>query len=155
MELLLWIVRFAMLGLMILLLLFVAFTLRADLRSAGASPRESESPTPSPPATPSKTSAKSAIRLIAYLTGPQPENGRAFPLTSELIIGRDATCQIVIANSVTSKRHARVYPQDGGWYIADAGSTNGTLLNGMSLRAPARLHVGDRLRIGETEFEIR
>jgi pSer/pThr/pTyr-binding forkhead associated (FHA) protein len=154
MELLLWIVRFTMLALMILLLLFVAMALRADLRAGGAPPREPEPNKPTPPE-PTPRPMPPAVRRIVHLTGPPPANGREFPLVGEVLIGRDPACQIVIPNTVTSKRHARVYPQDGGWHVADTGSTNGTLHNGAPLLDPARLAPGDRLRIGETEFELR
>jgi pSer/pThr/pTyr-binding forkhead associated (FHA) protein len=37
--------------------------------------------------------------------------------------------------------------------IEDLGSTNGTYLNEEPLTGPQPLHAGDRIRIGDSEFE--
>jgi pSer/pThr/pTyr-binding forkhead associated (FHA) protein len=36
--------------------------------------------------------------------------------------------------------------------LEDLGSTNGTYLNGEPLSGPQPLHVGDKIRIGDSEF---
>ncbi len=48
---------------------------------------------------------------------------------AELIIGRDAGCQIVIDHPSVSSRHARVKQNDKGLFLTDLGSTNGTFVN--------------------------
>lgn len=57
-----------------------------------------------------------------------------------------------------SSRHATVDYQNGAWYIADV-STNGVYINGcdepLGKGKPRRLFSGDRLRMGDFEFEVR
>lgn len=48
---------------------------------------------------------------------------------SEVIIGRDAGCQIVIDHPSVSGRHVRVKQGDQGLSLTDLGSTNGTFVN--------------------------
>ncbi len=48
---------------------------------------------------------------------------------SELIIGRDAGCHVVIDHPSISGRHARVKQDDNGLHLTDLGSTNGTFVN--------------------------
>lgn len=50
-----------------------------------------------------------------------------------------------------SRRHARIFVEDGAAYIADFNSTNGTNLNGVHVREkPCRLRDGDELCLGGT-----
>lgn len=55
-----------------------------------------------------------------------------------------------------SRRHARIFEEGGGIYIADLGSRNGTKLNDKPVEfKPARLLSGDRLTLAsELEYEI-
>lgn len=49
-----------------------------------------------------------------------------------------------------SRRHARLFEEDGTVYIADLGSTNGTKLNGRSLQGrPERVRSGDEICFAE------
>ncbi|MFM0212593.1 FHA domain-containing protein [Paraburkholderia sediminicola] len=48
-----------------------------------------------------------------------------------------------------SRRHARIFTEHGGVYVADLGSKNGTTINGIAVRqAPARVRAGDELCFG-------
>jgi K+-transporting ATPase ATPase B chain len=79
----------------------------------------------------------------------------------ELVVGRDAACAIplrTVVDTVVSKRHAVVTFDDAGAArIADAGSTNGTFVNGRQLEGPAPLALGDRIMLGwhGPLFEVR
>jgi pSer/pThr/pTyr-binding forkhead associated (FHA) protein len=48
-----------------------------------------------------------------------------------------------------SRRHARVFYEDGTWTIEDIGSTNGTWLNGLRMEKERRypLQKGDNLTL--------
>jgi pSer/pThr/pTyr-binding forkhead associated (FHA) protein len=59
---------------------------------------------------------------------------------------------IQIDDPFASGRHARIYERDGVFYVEDAGSTNGTYLNGRRLEAQQPLGPDDSIRIGDTEF---
>ncbi len=151
-ELVIWILRFVMIGILLLLLLVLILTLRADLRAAG---HPAAAAPDSKPETPRKPAPGRRVSTLAYQAGPLPTTGREFPLVGALTIGRDPDCQIVIPNPTVSKHHARLYAQAGDWFVEDTGSTNGTLLNDEPLLAPTRVKTGDRLSIGETRFELR
>src|ERR671935_569368 len=73
-------------------------------------------------------------------------------------IGRSRDCDIVLADSNVSRRHAELRPAGDGWTITDLGSTNGVRINGRELRAhePQALQPGDELAIGtvEARFEV-
>ncbi|HEX2993190.1 MAG TPA: TIR domain-containing protein, partial [Anaerolineales bacterium] len=68
-------------------------------------------------------------------------------------LGRDLSCDIVIAHNHISTRHARIYEQDGACYLQDLNSRNGTYYNGQRLlpRATVRIGRGDRIRLAHAE----
>lgn len=55
---------------------------------------------------------------------------QAWTLTKPFTIGRDESCELHIADSRISRRHARVLSENGVWFVEDLGSSNGTRLNG-------------------------
>jgi pSer/pThr/pTyr-binding forkhead associated (FHA) protein len=67
------------------------------------------------------------------------------------VIGRDNTCDYAIPDPTVSTRHAELVRGDDGWTIRDLGSRNGTRVNGW-LATEERLHAGDTLTLGMTEF---
>jgi sigma-B regulation protein RsbU (phosphoserine phosphatase) len=63
-------------------------------------------------------------------------------------IGRDAACDIVLEDSLTSRRHARLYRDNAGHYwVEDLHSKNGTTVNEREITV-ARVRDGDRIGIG-------
>lgn len=73
----------------------------------------------------------------------------------ELSIGRAGDCDLVLDEPTVSRRHAVLRRTPEGWVILDAGSTNGTRLNGWRV-TEARLRVGDELTLGMSRrFIIR
>jgi pSer/pThr/pTyr-binding forkhead associated (FHA) protein len=99
----------------------------------------------------SRTPASTPALVLVAVGGSQP--GRRWELAAPLIsIGRDATCEVSLADSSVSRRHAQVVRQASGLYIQDLDSQNGTWLNGEPLSAPAPLRPGDVLRVGEVEL---
>ncbi len=68
---------------------------------------------------------------------------------AEVVIGRDASCEVPLEDTITSRRHARLYVDGGGaFWIQDLRSKNGTILNSTTLAAPTRLRDKDRIVIG-------
>jgi hypothetical protein len=49
---------------------------------------------------------------------------------NNFFIGRDDTCGIHLDDSMVSRRHARIFMEQGTWHIEDLGSRNGTRLDG-------------------------
>jgi MoxR-like ATPase len=72
-------------------------------------------------------------------------------LDGEVVIGRDSDCSLSLDDSQVSRRHARVYCENGVWMLADLDSANGTLVNGVAITA-VPLREADEVAIGETVF---
>ena len=70
-----------------------------------------------------------------------------------LVIGRAADADVVVADPLVSRRHARLSPRSGRLVLADLGRTNGTLVNGQGI-TEAVVAPGDRLQLGSTRLEI-
>lgn len=71
------------------------------------------------------------------------------------IIGSGAQNDIIVQDNPTvSRRHARIFLNDGFYYIEDIGSTNGTSVNGERLRKmePCKLDDGARIRISNEDY---
>ena len=69
-------------------------------------------------------------------------------------VGRSSNNDVVLKDSVMSRFHCRFFfkPEDGLW-AEDLGSANQTLLNQAPMHV-ARLHVGDRLVLGDTTLKV-
>ena len=89
----------------------------------------------------------------------------AFPVRSSesapgglVTIGRSANSDVVVPDLSISRFHAFARRGgDGGWRIHDAGSTNGTTVDGRNAPAqghgePIELKSGMTLRLGQVEF---
>jgi len=76
-----------------------------------------------------------------------PLNGQRWPLSRTLVMGRDASCDIVIVDRQISRYHARLTPTPEGVILEDLGSKNGTHRNGDSLSSPVVLQDGDLVSI--------
>jgi len=53
-----------------------------------------------------------------------------------------------------SRAHARLTPVGGGWTVADAGSSNGTSVNGQRIAAHRVLRPGDEITVGDAVFRL-
>lgn len=78
--------------------------------------------------------------------------GAAYDLSDGALLGRGDMADIRLEDTFASTQHARLVPQGEVMVLEDLGSTNGTYLNGEPLRGPQPLHVGDSIRIGDSEF---
>ncbi|MFQ5411357.1 MAG: SpoIIE family protein phosphatase [Phycisphaerae bacterium] len=78
-------------------------------------------------------------------------NGRTtkFPIKQpEMLVGRDASCDIILDDGITSRHHAKVlHDNEGRYWIHDLKSKNGINLNNQPVTS-ARLSQGDRIEIG-------
>lgn len=70
----------------------------------------------------------------------------------KLRIGRDPSCELVLASQFVSRNHAEInVSEEGSCELVDLGSRNGTALNGRRIQAhtPYVLREGDNFRIEE------
>jgi hypothetical protein len=76
-----------------------------------------------------------------------PLKGQRWPLSQTIVLGREPTCDIVVADRQISRFHARLTPTPEGVIFEDLGSKNGTHHNGVTLTAPVVLQDGDLLSV--------
>lgn len=83
------------------------------------------------------------------------DDGTRFELTNEKnSIGRQTTCDIVIADHNVSRVHAEIRNTQGTWSIEDRGSTNGTRVNGIVIVEPTPLTSGDVIAFGAVNIRF-
>lgn len=94
-------------------------------------------------------------RLADYLQAPRP---LAFVLPSgaqkSFTIGRDADCDLVLADMTVSRSHAGLRREAGRWLLSDVGSTNGTRINGWRVTEPVPLRAGDKITFGSMTMVV-
>lgn len=95
------------------------------------------------------------LAFVIERTG--PEEGRAHLLSGETHLGRSPECEVAIANSAVSKRHARIRYQDGDFIFWDLASANFSFLVGPDgdrtrLLEPHRLADGDTLDLADARI---
>jgi pSer/pThr/pTyr-binding forkhead associated (FHA) protein len=81
--------------------------------------------------------------------------GRLVALGAGATVGRGKDADLVLADELVSRRHARVIPSGSGAVVEDLGSRNGTYVNGEGIHGPTRLDPGDQLQLGVTLVELR
>lgn len=133
----------------------------ARAAAPAAIPLDPTSPAPMPAAAPPVVSAPrqrgrrgTPTRLVVLQ--PKVRKGAAYPIHGEITLGRAASCAIGLPDDTfASQLHARVFLREGGVWLEDLGSTNGTHLNGAKVTAPVQLAQGDRVQVGNTIFEAQ
>ena len=69
-------------------------------------------------------------------------------------VGRGHECDIALKVGDLSRQHARFFAQDGGLWLADLGSTNGSYVNQQRLSEPVQLRAGDVIHLADNEFRL-
>src|SRR5262245_30463858 len=89
-----------------------------------------------------------ALTLVT-LAGPAMPPRRVEP-GKEVLLGRSSECDMRLEDASVSRRHARVKPIGGRWFLTDLGSRHGTAVNGLRVRTeePMPLRGGDHITIG-------
>jgi hypothetical protein len=96
---------------------------------------------------------KPTVAQLTILSG--AEQGSVIPLTeAEYLVGRQRENAIKLHDLGVSGRHARIFRSPDGYVVEDLKSRNGTWLNGARV-FHAVLKNGDRLRLGETDFDYQ
>jgi hypothetical protein len=153
-------------GFLIVLYLFLVWMARSALRDLRQSTARREAPAAmdyedatglhvasaglgGPPRDGSQGPPKLRVQTAAGLRA-----GSAYDLSDGALLGRGDGADIRLEDTFASSRHARLVPEGDVIVLEDLGSTNGTYLNGEPLHGPQPLHVGDRIKIGDSEFSF-
>jgi pSer/pThr/pTyr-binding forkhead associated (FHA) protein len=72
----------------------------------------------------------------------------------EIILGREANCDLPVIDDTVSARHAALSYHHNQWWVDDLRSTNGTFLNGERVETSTVIIAGDELRVGRINFGI-
>ncbi|MCU0648828.1 MAG: FHA domain-containing protein, partial [Gemmatimonadaceae bacterium] len=75
------------------------------------------------------------------------------PVGMPVVIGREAACDLPVADPEVSRRHAELSADADGLRVRDLGSRNGTFVNGVQV-SDARLMAGDTLAVGGVELIV-
>lgn len=76
-----------------------------------------------------------------------PLKGQRWTLNKPLLVGREASCEIVVPDRMVSRFHARITPSPKGMLLEDLDSKNGTHCNGNMVVGQVLLQDGDTVQI--------
>jgi hypothetical protein len=159
--------KFGFLAVLYLFLLWIARSLRRDLRGGTgvlesghpAGPIHAAAGSIPPDATGMYSASALGSADVAHRSprlvierAPGHDPGMIYDLDGDIVLGRGDRAEIRLEDPFASSSHARVYEQGNIVVIEDLGSTNGTYLNEELLQTPRPLHPGDTVRIGDSEF---
>lgn len=79
-----------------------------------------------------------------------PQGHRFFLNEAEMVVGRDPQADISLADPSISRQHAKIIKKEGRVYLADLGSSNGTVINGRKLGKNQKVILAkeDMIRLG-------
>lgn len=97
---------------------------------------------------PARATAPTGGRLVSLVDGKEYTIGDA-----GITIGRDATCDVVVAQNEVSRNHAEIVPVAHGYELRDF-SANGVLVNGTRIDGTHLLSRADVIRVGGEEFRF-
>jgi Inner membrane component of T3SS, cytoplasmic domain len=81
--------------------------------------------------------------------------GHTLPLEQVTTLGRAPDCTLVLGDTFVSSTHALLTWRDGRWWLRDAGSTNGTLLNQQPLvDGEIPIDYGDVVGVGRLQLKL-
>jgi pSer/pThr/pTyr-binding forkhead associated (FHA) protein len=95
-----------------------------------------------------KPSGSTGGRLVSQT------DGREYTvLSTTLVLGREAGCDVVVPGKDVSRRHAEIMTTPKGYLLVDS-STNGVFVNEERVSGQRLLVRGDVIRIGEENFRF-
>lgn len=131
-----------------------------------AMPAAAPAPAPSPatpvvpPAAPAPVAAPAAAAAAGAadtrpslatleLMNEGPLKGKKFDIRVPLThVGRGAHNDIILSDDTVSDSHAKIQKREGGWYLVDMGSSNGTYAGGQRINGEAMLNGQSSIRFG-------
>ena len=93
---------------------------------------------------------------VEVIKGAGSQQGRTYAVHQELLIGRRPPCRLLVADSLTSDTHCRIFRSKTGarFWIEDLDSLNGTRVDGKPVRRKV-LKDGSHVAIGVMELVVR
>ena len=91
---------------------------------------------------------------IKLLTGKSSGKEVKIPV-NKFLIGRADDCHLRPHSDMVSRHHCVLLTEEGFCAIRDFGSRNGTFLNDEQVVGQRELRNGDRIKVGNLEFEIQ
>lgn len=106
--------------------------------------------------------AAASVRA-SFVSGPLPAWARLLPpgrpavevCPNRAVVGRSSQADVRLEAEEVSRRHALLWQEAGGIWVADLGSSNGTRLNGEPIPEVAEVVDGDLLTFGGPSFVFR
>ena len=143
-------------GFLVLLYLFVWLVVRSATRGLTAGAPQESIVIPAAEAASLRAAAGIATGRVVVLASPALQPGTAIELSdSAARVGRGADNLIRLdADTTVSNRHATLSKRPDGLWVEDAGSTNGTFVNGARVTSARLLQPGDVIRIGHTDLLV-
>lgn len=139
---------------LVLLYAFILLVVRSATKDIGGAPQESIILGAAEADALRAKLEKPPARFVV-VGGPGLQEGSSIEVTAPTVVGRDAESGIRLdGDDFASSRHAQIELRDGGVWVEDLGSTNGTFVNGAKVTRKRRLRIGDALRIGQTELRL-
>lgn len=94
-----------------------------------------------------------ALKFLSLHATTGPTAGQTFTVgPAGGVVGRMRENEVSIPDGRLSRRHASIEYRDGGYWLSDLGSSNGTWVNGARITEPHQLHTGDVMQLGETRL---
>ncbi len=109
------------------------------------------------PTAPAATQAVSAggARRRARSSSRSPSTATRYEVKQRrVVIGRSRDCDIQLADTNVSRRHAELRQEGASYWIVDLGSTNGLEVNGKRVKR-AKLSDGDKITVGSTDVIVQ
>ena len=110
------------------------------------------SPPPYTPPAPSGAAAPSYATPAPPQQQPPPAHGQN---QKPLLIGRDATCDVILSQTNVSRFHAKLHRQGGQFVLEDNNSTNGTYVGGVRLVRPQIITPDDVIYIASACLRLK
>jgi hypothetical protein len=88
-------------------------------------------------------------RSVVY---PLAKRLTTFPDT--ILVGRSSSNDVRIDHTAISKLHARIKLEGDFFWVEDAGSRNGTFVDGERVGVESAVHPGDTIRFGSLSFRV-
>ena len=97
--------------------------------------------------------ARATPGLLTY-RGPDGSDERFLMRQDVITLGRSDSCAVVIAHPIVSRLHARIELQHDRYLLFDAGSANGTFVNGARIEQGHQLSTGDTIWLGSEDATL-